>query len=445
MTIVQENTDLKSALLNQFEKFQSSLEGKALSPLHQKRKEAIESFKSLDFPTVKHEEWKYTNVAPLLKTTFNLDANRATAGVTAQEIQSFALPLQDANILVFVNGNYQPEQSTILSSVLDITIMDIANAEDKRVEALDKYFATLADIKQDAFTAMNTAFVNHGAFVQVPSGRVVERPVILYNITNSKVGNLITQPRNLFVAGENSQVTILEVYASVGENTSLTNTVTEIHVGKQAIVDYYKLQVEETNDNHIGTTQVYQEKGSNFSATTVTLNGGLVRNNLNIVLDAEHCEAHMNGLYLLDGKMHVDNHTLVDHKKPNSYSNEFYKGVMADKSNGVFNGKIFVRQDAQKTNAFQSNRNILLSDEATINTKPQLEIFADDVKCSHGATTGQLDEEALYYLRSRGLSKEGARALLLHAFAQEVIERVKLEPLKAYLEEKITAKLHTAQ
>jgi Fe-S cluster assembly protein SufD len=445
MTIVQENTDLKSALLNQFEKFQSSLEGKALSPLHQKRKEAIESFKRQDFPTVKHEEWKYTNVAPLLKTAFNLEANRAKAGISTQEIQSYALPLQDANVLVFVNGNYQPEQSTILSPVHEITIMDMANAEDKRVEALDKYFATLADVEQDGFTAMNTAFTNHGAFIQVPAGKVVERPVILYYITNSKVGNLIAQPRNLFVAGENSQATILEVYASVGENTSLTNTVTEIYVGQQAIIDYYKLQVEETNDNHIGTTQVYQEKASNFSSTTITLNGGLTRNNLNIILDAEHCEAHMNGLYLLDGKMHVDNHTLVDHKKPNSYSNEFYKGVMADKSNGVFNGKIFVRQDAQKTNAFQSNRNILLSDEATINTKPQLEIFADDVKCSHGATTGQLDEEALYYLRSRGLSKESARALLLHAFAQEVIERIKLKPLKAYLEEKITAKLHIAQ
>lgn len=444
MTLVQENIDLQSALISQFDKFESSLAAKVQSPLHQQRKAAFESFKSLGFPTTKHEEWKYTNVAPLLKNSFNLDANRAAASISSQELASLALPLEGANILVFVNGNYIPEQSTILSPVHEITIMNIAEAEDKKVEALDKHFAAHAESKQDAFTALNTSFANQGTFIQVPAGKVVERPVILYYVTNSKVGNLIAQPRNLFVFGENSQATVLEVYASTGDNISLTNTVTEISVAKNAVIDYYKLQLDGASASHIGTTQVYQESNSNFSASTFTLSGGLVRNNLNIVLDGEHCEAAMNGLYLLDGKMHVDNHTLVDHKKPNSYSNEFYKGVMADKSTGVFNGKIFVRQDAQKTNAFQANRNILLSDEATINTKPQLEIWADDVKCSHGATTGQLDEEAMFYMRARGLSKESARVLLLHAFAQEVVERIRLEPLRAYLEEIITAKLHIA-
>ncbi len=434
MNVVQENTGLQAALVEQFNQFETALAGKAQSPIHTIRKEAINRFRALGFPTTKHEEWKYTNVNPILKQSFDLSRNKPVAGFTGADAKQFFFHPEEANVLLFVNGEFVPEYSKILSPAHELTLMPLAEAIEKNVPQVDEHLGRLAKYDQDAFAALNTGFAQQGAFIHIPTSKVVERPTVLYYIADSSRGNVISQPRNLIVAGKNSQATIIEVFASKGAETSLTNTLTEIYVAQDAVLDHYKAQLEGTTANHIGTTQVYQEGKTNFSNTTVTLSGGLVRNNLNIELDAEYCEAYMNGLYLLDGKMHVDNHTLVDHRMPNSYSNEFYKGVMAEKSNGVFNGKIFVRQDAQKTNAFQSNRNLLLSDEASINAKPQLEIFADDVKCSHGATIGQLDEEAMFYLRARGLDKEGARALLLQAFANDVLEKIKPEFLREHLE-----------
>jgi len=252
----------------------------------------------------------------------------------------------------------------------------------------------------------------------------------------------LAQPRNLIHFGKNSDASVVEKFISIGDNTQFTNAISEVVVSENASAKYYKLQNENPTAYHVGTTQVYQERNSHFSITTVTTNGGIVRNNLNLKLDGEGIDTHMYGLYLLDGETHVDNHTAVDHAKPHSQSNELYKGVMNGKSTGVFNGKIYVRQDAQKTNAFQSNRNVLLSDDASIYTKPQLEIWADDVKCSHGATTGQIDEEALFYLQSRGISKDTAKALLMIAFASEVVQEVKIKEVKEYVEQIIHNMLH---
>ena len=281
-----------------------------------------------------------------------------------------------------------------------------------------------------------------GAFIFIPEKTVIPQAIHILYLTDSVDGNVITFPRNLTIASQFSQVLIVESYHSISNQISFTNAVTEIIAEENANVDYYKIQDENNASFQINNTQIKQERNSNVSSNTITLDGALVRNNLNYLINGEGCETHLFGLYLLNGKQHVDNHTLVDHAVPHCLSNELYKGIMKDQSSGVFNGRIMVRKDAQKTNAFQSNKNILLSDNAHVTTKPQLEIFADDVKCSHGATTGQLDQEALFYLRSRGIAKDKAMALLVHAFASDVIDKVKIDKLKINLLHLISERLN---
>ena len=314
----------------------------------------------------------------------------------------------------------------------------------KQPELIQEYFGKYANYQTDAFTALNTALSNDGVVVQVADNKVVEEPIIIRYISDVRLANVGSQPRNLIIVGKNSQVKIAEAYRTVGENAAFVNTVSEIIVGESAIVDYYKVQNESDKSYHIGTTQVYQKGRSYFYAATATLNGGFVRNNLNVILDGEHIESHLYGLYVPNGKQHIDNHTLVDHQKPNCESNELYKGILMDKSTGVFNGKIFVREDAQKTNAYQNCRNVITSDEATMNTKPQLEIWADDVKCSHGTTTGQLNDEAIFYMQSRGIPKKEAIRLQLLAFAQDVVSQIKIDSIREYIEKLILEKLERA-
>ncbi|MGD1890096.1 MAG: Fe-S cluster assembly protein SufD, partial [Cyclobacteriaceae bacterium] len=289
--------------------------------------------------------------------------------------------------------------------------------------------------------ALNTAIAQEGVMVHVPKNVLVETPILTYFISDTSTGVSVASPRNLYVAETGSKFSVVESFYTVGGAASYQNVVSEIWVQPNASVHYTKLQPESAQAYHTGTTEVYQARDSRFTAVPVSLQGTMLRNNLNIVLDDENCESHMYGLYMLDEKSHVDNHTAVDHRKPNSFSNELYKGIMDDNSKGVFNGKIYVRQDAQKTNAFQSNANILLTDDASIDTKPQLEIWADDVKCSHGATTGQIDEEQLFYLRTRGMSKEQATAILLRAFAGDVLENIELDFIRQQIEQVIDTRL----
>ncbi len=277
--------------------------------------------------------------------------------------------------------------------------------------------------------------------INVGDNIVVDKPIALYFVSDSSNEQPIYNTRNIVVVGKSAQVTVLEKFDTLGKEKSFTNAVNEIFVAENAHAKYYKIENDADATYHISNVNVAQDRNSNFTANTIALNGAMVRNNLDIKLNDEGCEAHMNGLYVLGGKTHVDNHTTVDHTMPNAYSNELYKGIMDDKSKGVFNGKIFVRKDAQKTNAFQSNKNILMTNDATVNTKPQLEIWADDVKCSHGCTTGQLDQDALFYLQARGIRKERARAILLHAFASDVIENLEIKAIQDYVEEIITARL----
>jgi Fe-S cluster assembly protein SufD len=433
------NTDLKTQLIADFKTAEGRMNGEAKSAVHQIRQQALERFDKLGFPTIRHEEWKYSNVKNLVSQAFDFNA---VTNFSAKDLEEMPIPNLEGNILYFINGIYNAELSVIVSPDAELQILTFAEAAKTQPELVEQYFNKYSDYQDNAFTALNTAFAKNGVFVHVPDNKVVEQPIILRFISDARTLNVASQPRNLIVVGKRSEVQIAEAYRSLGENASFTNAVTEFVVGEEANVHYYKVQNESDKSYHIGTTSVLQAGKSVFTANTVTANGGFVRNNLNIKIDGEYAEANMFGLYIPNGKQHIDNHTAVDHAKPNSNSNELYKGILKGKSTGVFNGKIFVRQDAQKTNAFQSCKNVLLSEDATMNTKPQLEIWADDVKCSHGTTTGQLNDDALFYMQARGISKDTARALLTLAFAQDVIDKFEIVAIKEYLQALIEEKIY---
>ncbi len=435
-----ENT-LSNQLKADFQAITQNLNGSAFKPINQIRKVAFDTFEALGFPSTRHEEWKYSSVKNLSNTSFNFHGKSA---ITTQDIEKMPIPNLEGNILYIVNGVFDRKLSTIVSNENELQILTFADVQQKSDLNFIEYFNTNTDGDANAFTALNTAYSENGIFIHVPDNKVVEQPVIVRFINDARTENIASQPRILVVVGENSELQIAEAFRTFGENPSFTNTFTEIFVAKSANVHYYKVQNEADNSHHIGTTSVLQKSKSVFTANTVTANGGFVRNNLNIKIDGEYAEANMFGLYMPNGSQHVDNHTVVDHMLPNSNSNEFYKGILKDKSTGVFNGKIFVREDAQKTNAFQSCKNVLASTEATMNTKPQLEIWADDVKCSHGTTTGQLNDEALFYMQSRGISKPAAKSLLMLAFAQDVIDKFEIEPIKIYLQGLIEEKIYNS-
>jgi Fe-S cluster assembly protein SufD len=397
------------------------------------RAEALEALNKLDFPTLRNEDWKYTKVSGIVKNEYHPSAP------SQFDITPYIIPEADENRLVFINGFFMEGLSIVKSSSENLIIGNIIDAEAKHPDLFKKYFAKKADHQNQVFTALNTAWFTGGAFIYVKDKAVIDRTIHIINIVTGD--KTIAQPRNLIIAGKHSQAKMIMTFEALDAKTSFVNAVTEIFVDENAHLAIDKLQNENAETSHISTEQVYQEVNSNFTINTITLNGGLVRNSLNIVIDAENCESNLNGLYILDENQHVDNHTLVDHKKPHCQSNELYKGIMSGKSTGVFNGKVFVRQDAQKTNAFQSNKNILLSDDATINTKPELEIYADDVKCSHGSTTGQMDDDAVFYLQARGIGKDSAMRLLMTAFASDVLEKIKSEPLREKIENLIEEKL----
>lgn len=404
------------------------------------RKASIERFAELGFPTTKNEEWKYTNVQPITKIDFRSSTPADACRLTKEDIQNFLICGKDATVLVFENGHYNPSLSVLHTLPKNVVVTSLASSLND--DAVKNHFGKYASINTESFIALNTAFSYDGAFIHIPANTLVEQSIHLLYISDARAEATVAYPRNLVVAEKSSQVKIVESFHCMqSANNNFSNSVTEVAVAENAIVEFNKVQMETSQAFHINHTEAYLSRNSTFNINTITLGGEIVRNNLHIVLNDENATAHLYGLYLLNGSQLVDNHTLVDHAKPNCYSNELYKGVIDDKAHGVFNGKIFVRQDAQKTNAYQSNKNILMSNDASMNAKPQLEIYADDVKCSHGATTGQLDEEALFYLRSRGIGEENARALLNTAFAADVINNITIEELKNYLIASLSVKL----
>jgi Fe-S cluster assembly protein SufD len=397
------------------------------------RKQAFESFKKLGIPNRKSEEYKYCKIDLILKDEFVINSSKNN--ITIEQLSS-ALILKEAITIVIVNGHFNENLSTLTNLPKGLIICGLEEAAEKYFTIFENHYSKYADIKTDPFTALNTAISNGGAFIHIDKNSVIKIPIHIVHVSTANE-NSIVNPRNLIVIEKSAQAKIVESFVTI-DSTALTfnNAVTEIFVDENAIVQHYKIQEENDFGNLISTTQVQQEKQNVFTTTTITLNGAFVRNNLNIVLNNQHIESHLNGLYLTNNNQVVDNHTLVDHRMPNCNSNELYKGVVDGNSTATFNGKIFVRKDAQKTNAFQSNKNILLSDDSTVNTKPQLEIYADDVKCSHGTSTGKLDEEKIFYLRARGISEASAKKLLMFAFASEVLNTIEIEPLRDYLENK---------
>jgi Fe-S cluster assembly protein SufD len=402
------------------------------------RDHAASRFVELGFPSVREEDWRFTNVAPIASSEFR-PAPQARLDANALETFLYA----DAPFrLVVVNGRVSAELSRTSGLPPGLRFGSLATASTEQADVVGRYLGQLADATTRSFTALNTAFLHDGAYVYVPDGLVFEQPLqILFVSTGDGSQPTMSHPRALVVVGDRSQLRIVETYVSAAGQKHFTNAVTEIVAGESAVVDHYKVQEESVDAFHIASMHLHAARSSNVSTHAFTLGGRFVRNDIFAVLDGEGAEATLNGLYLADGDRLVDTHTTIDHAKAHCPSHEVYKGILGGNARAIFNGKIIVRPDAQKTNAKQTNRALLLSDHATINTKPQLEIFADDVKCTHGAAIGQLDEDALFYLRARGLTFFEARDLLIHAFAGEIMDRVRIEPLKQALEAELYAQL----
>lgn len=440
-----ESIHTHAKLIADYKLFENQLNGETATSLHAIRSEAAERFAALGFPSIRNEEWKYSNVLPLLQHSYTVLHSKGDTALTHEDIAPLLVEGLDACVVVLVNGVLQQHLSTFPAEQDRIVVCTVAEAYRSHSAVFNAHFARYASYSANAFTALNTAFASNGVFVYVPDGVVAAKPIHIVSVADVRSENVLVQPRVLVVLGNNSQASVVESYGVIGEQKSFTNGIAEVVLGNAARAEYYKLQDSLGSSAYVGTLQVQQERDSVFRTATATLDGEFVRNDLNIVLNGEGCEAHLNGLYLPAGQQHVDNHTLVDHAKPHCNSNELYKGVLNGNATGVFNGKVMVRPDAQKTNAFQSNRNVLLSDAASMNTKPQLEIFADDVKCSHGATIGKLDDAALFYLRARGLSEQRAKALLLVAFASDVLSEIHLEPVRQHVEQRVAERLHAEQ
>lgn len=417
------------------------------------RSAAIRRFADLGFPSVKHEEWKYTSVAPIVRQSLRPalasapDATAISEALDRWPLARFAQESGSAR-LVFVDGRYLgalgPKDLPLGLKVSSLAEAIQAEAEAAKPGPLATHLARYAGFEERAFVALNTAFFEDGALVETAKNTVLEKPVCLLYLSTGRGAEshpAVTHPRNLILVGRGTQVSFVEAHFALDQNLYLTNAVTEVVVGENGIADYLKVEVESERAFHISALNTHQDRSSSVSTFALQFGGALVRDEVRTVLDGEGAEAHLNGLYIISGTEHVDNHTTIDHAKPHCGSREVYKGVLDGRSTGVFNGKIIVRQDAQKTDSKQSNKNLLLSNEAVINTKPQLEIYADDVKCTHGATIGQIDEESLFYLRSRGIGLEESRNLLVQAFANDVIDKIRFEPLRVRLYEALLKRL----
>lgn len=370
---------------------------------------AIRSIEELGLPNNKHEDYKYCNIEAVLRKEFKDLSNNFNSVASVNQHK-----LSNCFNLVVVNGNYNEALSDKISGIELSTLNNATN--------ITPHIAKYTDVNSDALIALNTAFTESGLYIHIKD--VIEKPIHVINIISAKE-NAVLNPRQLIVLDKNAEATLIETFVSENNlGKVFHNHLSEVVLNENSKLKSYRLQNEDLLSYQVNTTQVNVHRYAVYTTNTFTFGGALVRNNLNVVLASDLCEAHLNGLFVAKGTQLIDNHTLVDHQQPNCQSNELYKGIANDKSTGVFNGKIYVRKDAQKTNAYQSSKNILLSDEATINTKPQLEIYADDVKCSHGTSTGKVDEQALFYLKARGIGNESARKLLLQAFAQEVIDTI---------------------
>ncbi|KPV41764.1 hypothetical protein AN478_00880 [Thiohalorhabdus denitrificans] len=426
-----------------FEQGRERLPGADAGWVAERRRAAMNRFAETGFPAPRNEEWKYTSLRPLEKRAFALPEAEAP-GLRPEEIAEYTFDEPAALRLVFVDGVYSPSLSRPADLPEGVVVRPMSEALGEPSEVLQRHLGSYADPEGTPFVALNTAFMGDGVYVSVPAGVQVETPIHALFLTSAGADGVGPHYRNLVVAEEGASVTVLEDFVGLGEGAYFNNTVTEAVAPKDAQVEVYKLQQEGPGGYHVATFEGYQGENSVLTHHNIALGGRLVRNDVNDVLDAEGALVNLNGLYLGDGREHVDNHTRIDHLKANAESREYYKGILDGRARGVFNGKVVVQPEAQGTESDQQNRNLLLSRNAEVDPKPELEIFADDVSCTHGATVGQLDEDALFFLRSRGLGYEDARNLLIFGFANEIIERVRIEPVRARLEERLLKRLpHT--
>ncbi|GFD71513.1 MULTISPECIES: Fe-S cluster assembly protein SufD [Tenacibaculum] len=428
--------ELREKILSSYVAFEDNVN--INSDLHEIRTKALQNFEKLGFPTKKLEAWKYTSLNSVLKEDYSIFPDR-DASVEFADVKKYFIHEIDSYKIVFVDGKYSSFLSTTTHDGKDICLLSAAFSKEKYKPIIEKYFNKIA--KQDNLTSLNTAFATEGAFIHIPKNVEVEKPIQIINFTTGKEHATMLQPRNLIIVEQNAHVQIIERHQNLNNNAVLTNVVTEIYTDTHATVDYYKIQNDNNDASLVDNTYIEQQKESTCSVHTFSFGGNITRNNLNFYQKGEYINSILKGITIIEGKQHVDHHTLVNHIEPNCESHQDYKGIYTDRSTGVFNGKVIVEKEAQKTNAYQQNNNVLISDKATINAKPQLEIFADDVKCSHGCTIGQLDDQALFYMQQRGIPKKEAKALLMYAFANTVLESVKIPEVKKRITKLIANKL----
>ncbi len=427
---------LKDKLVSSYLAFDDHLEDD--SPIHDIRKKAIRTFEEKGFPTKKDEDWKYTSLNTIINKNYSISP-KGDKEIKFKKVRQYFLYDIDSYKIVFIDGIYSSFLSETTHDGLDVCLLSAALSKTKYKATIEAYYNKIAST--NSITSLNTAFAKEGAYINIPKNKEVDKPIEIINFSTGNETALMMQPRNLIVVGENAHVQIIERHQSLSDNAVFTNSVTEIFTEKRAYLDYYKIQNDKENASLIDNTFIHQEQDSNCNVHTFSLGGKLTRNNLNFTQNGEHCDSTLKGVTILKDKQHVDHNTLVKHVSPNCESHQDYKGLYADSSTGVFNGQVIVEKQAQKINAFQQNNNILIDDNATVNAKPQLEIFADDVKCSHGCTIGQFDEDALFYLRSRGIGLKEGQALLMYAFANTVLETVKIPELKRRVNKLIAKKI----
>lgn len=410
--------------------------------VHRIRKEAIARFADLGFPTSRQEAWRHTSVSPIARVPFEPATERPADRVVPRDLAALTSGAPGVCRLALVNGRIDSGLTDLDRLPEGVQLAGLGEAIGRHADLVEPHLARHLPQDGQAFAALNTAFLHDGAFLRVPEGMHVEEPIFIVFVTAVGERPMVTYPRVLVLAEPGSQVRIVEAYAGIGKGVYFTNAVTEIVAGENAVIDHYKIQEETPEAFHVGATHVSQERSSTFSSHSISVGGALVRNDLGCRMDGEGIDCTLNGLYLASGRQHVDNHTSIEHARPHCQSRQLYKGVLSDESRAVFNGRVLVRKDAQKTDARQTNRNLLLSEESLVNTKPELEIYADDVKCAHGATIGQIEEEAVFYLRSRGIDRDAATRILTYAFASEILGGIQVQPVRARLDSSLLTRFH---
>ena len=395
------------------------------------RRAAFDRFAALGFPTPKNEDWHYTSVAPIADQEFALLVSR-TGDVGRDDLSPFNFGATDWHTIAFVNGRFAPELSDLKKLPAGVEVSDLATAWASG-DVADR-LGSVASHQSHAFTALNAAFAQDGAVVRIARNVEVTRPIHILFVTDAAAARAMTHPRNLVIVERNATATVIETYASATDSVYFTNAVTEVTLGDGALLRHYKMQREAPRAYHVGTIEVEQRRDSHYVSFSLATGAELSRTNVCTTLDGEGSGVTLNGLYMLDGEQHCDHQTEIVHAQPNTFSRQLYKGILDGRSHGVFNGKVYVRPIAQKTDGKQTNNTLLLSDTAHVDTKPQLEIFADDVKCTHGATVGQIDQAALFYLKSRGIDNALARRLLTYAFAADVLETIEVDAVREGLE-----------